>query len=79
MLFETVNEASVSDSDSPLNRGTEPIIRFRLDFVLKRGLVYPVSIMGMMMFSRFLFLGFQVRILVQTNLGPIITAMILTF
>ena len=51
MYFECVGELSVSDSDSVLNRGTEPIIRFRLGFVLKLRLVPAVSIMGMGMRS----------------------------
>ena len=46
MYLECVGELSVSDSDFVLDRGTEPIIRFRLGFVLKLGLVIPVSIMG---------------------------------
>jgi len=68
-------EVSVSDSDSVLNIGTEPIIRFRLGFVLKLGLVLPVSITSIVMVpvfvSRFLSM--------QTNLGPFIIAMILIF
>jgi len=47
MYFECLGESSVSYTDSVLNRGTEPIIRFRLGFVLKFGLVLPVSIIGM--------------------------------
>jgi len=47
MYFECVGKSSVSDSVSVLNRGTEPIIRFRLGFVLKLGLVLLVSIIGM--------------------------------
>jgi len=78
MYFECVGESSVSDSDSVLNRGTEPIIRFRLGFFLKLGFVSPVSIMGMGMGYR-LFLCVQVWILKQTNLGPFFIAMILTF
>jgi len=53
MYFECVGEVSVSHSDSVLNRVSEPIIRFRLGFVLILGLVLPFSIMGML--SRFLF------------------------
>jgi len=74
-----VGEVSVSYSDSVLNRGTEPIVYFRIGFVLKLGLVLPVSIMGIGMGSPFLFLGFQLWSLMQTNLGPFIIAMILTF
>jgi hypothetical protein len=79
MSFECVGELSVSDSDTLSNRGTEPIIRFRLGFVLKLGLVIPVSIIGIGMGSRFLFVGFQVWILKQANLGPFIISMNLTF
>jgi len=59
MYFECMGEKSVSDSDSILNRGTEPNIRFRLCFVLKLGLLLPVSIMGMGMLSRFYFSVFK--------------------
>jgi hypothetical protein len=50
-----VGEVSVSYSDSVLNRGTEPIVSFRIGFVLKLGLVLPVSIMGIGMGSPFCF------------------------
>ena len=53
MHFECEGEISVSDSDSVLNRGTERIIRFRLGFVLKLGLVLPVSIVRKGMGSPF--------------------------
>ena len=46
---------SVYDSDSILNRGTEPIIRFRLCFFFKLGSALPVSITGMRMCSRLCF------------------------
>ena len=42
-----VGEASVSDTDSVSNRGTEPIILFRLGFVITPAVVLPVSMMGM--------------------------------
>jgi len=71
-----VGESPVSSADYILNGGTEPILRFHLGFVLKRGLVLPVSIMRM---GSIFFLGFQVRILMQTNLGQFIIAMIPTF
>ena len=45
MYFECVGDISISDS--VLKNGTEPIIFFRLSYVLKLGLVLPVSIMGM--------------------------------
>ena len=51
MYFECVGESCVSDLDSDLNKGTEPIIHFRLGFVLKLGLLQRVSIMGMVMCS----------------------------
>jgi hypothetical protein len=54
MYFECVGDSSVSDSDSDLNRGTEPIIRFHLGFFLKLDFVLTVSIMGMgMVVSQF--------------------------
>jgi len=58
MCFECIREASVSDTDSKLsvlNRGTEQIIRFPLDFVLKLGVVLLASTMGMGISSRFCF------------------------
>jgi len=79
MYFECAGEASVSDSESLLNRGTEPIIRFCLGYVLKLGFVLPVSIMGMGLASRFLFLGFQEWNLKQTNLDLFIKTLTLTF
>jgi len=51
--FESAGEASFSDSASVLNRGSEPITRFHLGFVLKLGLVLPVSVMGIRMGSPF--------------------------
>jgi hypothetical protein len=59
MYFECVSESSVSDTDSVLKKGTEPIMPFRLGFVLKLGLILPVSIMGMEMGSRFCFSVFM--------------------
>ena len=59
MYFECVGELSVSDSISVLNRGTQPIIRFRLGFVLKLGLVLHVSIIGMGMGFPFCFSVFN--------------------
>ena len=47
MYFEWGGKVSVSDSDSVLNSGTEPIIRFRF--------TSPVSIMGMGIGSRLRF------------------------
>ena len=55
MYFQCVGELYVSDSDTVLNTGTEPIIRFHSGFVLKLGLVLPVSIIGMGMGSRLCF------------------------
>jgi hypothetical protein len=54
-----VGESFVSDSDSVLNRGTEPFILFRLGYVLKLGLVLTVSIMGMGIDSRYSFSVFN--------------------
>ena len=53
MYFECVGEVSVSDTYSVLIRGIEPIIRFRLGFVLKLGLALLVEVIGMG--SRFCF------------------------
>jgi len=50
MYSECIGETSGSDSVSILNRGTDPMISFRLGFC-KGGLVLPVSIMGMVMGS----------------------------
>ena len=52
---EGMGEKSFSNSDSVLNRGTEPITRFRLGFVLKLGLVLQIPIIGIGMGSRFVF------------------------
>jgi len=59
MYSECVDEAPVADSDSFLNRDTEPIIRFRLAFVSKLGLVLPFFLMGMGTCSHFLFSVFE--------------------
>ena len=48
-----------SDSDSVLNRGTEPIICFIFGFALKYGFVLPAPIMGIGMGSRFCFSVFM--------------------
>ena len=45
MYFECVGKVPLSDSELILNSGTEPIIRFRLGFVLKLGFVPTVSIL----------------------------------
>ena len=76
---ECAGEAYVSVSDSVLNRCTESIIRFILGFVLKLVILPPVPIMGMELGSCFIFLGFQVWTLMQTNLDPLILDKNLTF
>ena len=53
MQFQCVGLVSVSDSDTLLNRDTDPIIRFRLGYVLKLGYVPPVSNIRMGMCSTF--------------------------
>ena len=58
--IECMGEETVSDSDSNysvLNIGTELIIRFGL--VLKIGIVFPVTIIGVGMASRFCFPVFK--------------------
>jgi len=48
----------VSNSDSVLKRDTEPIMRFRLGFVLKFGCILLISILGIGIISR-IFLFFK--------------------
>ena len=59
MYSECIGETSGSDSKYVLNSGTEPVILFRLGFVLKLGSALPVSIMGMGLGSRFCFSVFN--------------------
>jgi len=73
-----VGEVFVSDSDSVLNRHrTTYTFLFRLRF--KVDLVLRVSIMVIGNGCPFLFLGFQVSILMLRNVGPFIIAMFFTF
>jgi len=52
-------EAFLCNSNFVLTRGTEPIIRFRLCFILILGLVLAESVIGMGMGCRFFFWVFK--------------------